>query len=97
MGRGGGGVQDCLFAWQVFEEFGYKGKLNSPEWLAQPAFLQTFEEAGAKQLAALSDLPVVQLLSDKNVRALSPPPPSSPCAPVCSRAFQHYLSVPHAS
>ena len=52
---------------QVFEEFKYTGALNSAAWLKQPVFLQTFEEDGAKELSALTNLPVVQLLSKATV------------------------------
>jgi glycerophosphoryl diester phosphodiesterase len=35
----------------------------------QPIFLQSFEQNNLKQLRPLTDLPIVQLLDDINVRA----------------------------
>ena len=41
---------------------GYSGAFISPKWLAAPVFIQSFEETSLKELAAVTDLPLVLLL-----------------------------------
>jgi len=46
----------------VLARYGYGGSLGSPNWLARPAFLQSFEPSSLKRLALLTDVPRVLLL-----------------------------------
>jgi glycerophosphoryl diester phosphodiesterase len=41
---------------------GYSGTFMSPEWVAAPVFIQSFEETSLKQLSEVTDLPLVLLL-----------------------------------
>jgi glycerophosphoryl diester phosphodiesterase len=51
----------------VIKAHGYGGAINSPQWLARPIFLQSFEVDNLEYLKTKTDLPLIQLTDDLTV------------------------------